>query len=86
MGSRYTPEIVGDTPRTTCRYSGRKASAPNSANPAPKLMAAPTENTGFRNSRRGSTGSAARRADSHQPTARITAATPSPMISGDPHG
>src|SRR5580704_5779967 len=86
IGSRYTPEIVGVTPRTTCRYSGRNAVAPNSANPAPKLMPAPTENTGFRNRRRGSTGSAARPADSHQPTASTTAPAPSPKTSGDSHG
>ena len=77
--------MVGETPRTTCRKIGRKDSAPNMANPAVKPTAELTENTGLRNSRSGSTGSAARRADHHQPTASTTAATPRPQITGEPH-
>jgi hypothetical protein len=61
-----------------------KASAPNIANPAVKLIAELTENTGLRNSRSGSTGSAARRANHHQPTASSTAATPRPTMTGEP--
>ena len=53
------------------------------ANPAVNPIAELTENTGSRNRRNGSTGSAARRADCHQPTARATAARPSPMITGE---
>ncbi len=84
IGSRYTPESVADTPRTTCRYSGRNDSAPNIANPAANPMAGPIGNTGSRNSRGGSTGSAARCADRHQPAASATAPTPRPMITRDP--
>ncbi len=86
MGSRYTPEIVADTPRTTCRYSGRKASAPNIANPAANEMAADTENTRLRNSRGGRTGSAAWWADHHQAAVSTTAPTPRPMITPESHG
>ena len=42
-----------------------------------------TEKTGFLNSRSGKTGSAALRADSHQPNASATASTPRPMITGE---
>ncbi len=78
--------MVGETPRTTCRYSGRKASEPNIAKPAAKPTPELTRNTGLRNSRRGSTGSAARPADIHHATASRTASTPRPMITPEAHG
>ena len=86
IGSRYTPDRVGETPCTTCRNSGRKEIEPNNAKPAARLIAALTRNTGLRNSRSGSTGSAARRSASHQPTMNTTDAANSPMISGEPQG
>src|SRR6516165_9905958 len=86
IGSRYTPEIVGETPCTTCKNSGRNDSAPNIAKPAARPIADDTENTELRNSRNGSTGSAARRADSHQPKSSTTEAANSPMITAESHG
>lgn len=78
--------MVGETPWTTCRNSGRKETVPNSANPAARLIPALTLNTEFRNSRSGSTGSAAYRADSHQPPRSTTEPANRPMITAESHG
>src|ERR1700733_11926497 len=83
-GSRYTPEMVGETPRTTWRNRGRKATDPNRAKPATNPIAEATVNTRFPNRRSGSTGSAARRAESHHPTPSATEARPRPTMTGDP--
>ena len=85
IGSRYTPDSVGETPCTTCRKSGRYEIEPNIANPAARLIAAQTVNTRLRNSRSGSTGSDARWAENHQPMRNTMAAANSPMIVGEFH-
>ena len=86
IGSRYTPEIVGETPCTTWRNSGRKDSAPNIAKPAARLIAEAIVNTELRNSRSGSTGSAARRADRYHRNSMTAEAANRPMITPEPHG
>jgi hypothetical protein len=83
MGSKYTPEMVGEIPRRTCKNSGRNASAPNMAKPAANPMPAQTEKTGLRNRRSGSTGSAARRSARHHAAASTTARMPRPMMTGE---
>jgi hypothetical protein len=86
IGSRYTPDMVAETPRTTCRNSGRKDSAPNIAKPAANPMPEPTVNTLFRNRFNGKTGSAACRADNHQPASSTAEPQNRPMITGELHG
>lgn len=65
---------------------GRKVSARNIAKPTTKPIADPSENTEFANSRSGSTGSAARRSVSAQPTPSTTAAAASATTCHEPHG
>src|SRR6201992_1161 len=85
IGSRYTPEIVGETACTTCRNNGREDSAPNIAKPAASPIAAETEKTEFLNSRSGRTGSAGRRAEKYQATSISTERATSPMMTGEDH-
>ena len=59
-GRSRRPDIVGLTPRTTWRYSGRKMIAPNITAPVMIDRAEDTENTLLRNRRKGITGSGAR--------------------------
>jgi hypothetical protein len=60
--------------------------APNIANPAARLIAEDTVNTELRNRCSGSTGSAARRADSHQRNSSTAEAMNRAMITPEPHG
>ena len=56
------------------------------AKPTAKPITLVEVNTRLANSRSGMTGSAARRSTATKAATRITAATPRPMISAEPHG
>ena len=60
MGVMRSPETVGLWPFTTCRYRGRKVTAPNKASPMMNPTALVTTNVRLRNSASGRIGSAAR--------------------------
>ena len=63
-GSRYSPEMVGEMPRTTWKNAGRYVIAPNIAKPTMKPTRLVTEKVRSLNRCSGSTGSAARRSTS----------------------
>lgn len=83
IGSMYTPDMVGVTPRTTCKNVGRYVIAPNIAKPMTKLMTAESAKVRTRKSLSGRTGSAALRSTATKSTARTTASTARPMICGE---
>ncbi len=85
MGSRCSPEAVGDRPWTIWRNSGRNAIEPIMAKPTHRLMPMETTMVGSRNRPSGMTGSGALRAVSHHPIPKITPAADRPMICHDDH-
>lgn len=84
IGSMCTPDRVGLTPCTICRNVGRYVIAPNIAKPTMKLISATSVNVRTRNSRSGSTGSAAPRSTRTNTASRTRPMTASPMIWAEP--
>jgi hypothetical protein len=60
IGSISRPDLVGDAPLATCRYTGMYVTDPNSAKPTMKPTVEVTVNARLRNNRSGNTGSFAR--------------------------
>ena len=56
-GSSNSPELVADTPVTTCRNKGRKTTPPKSAHPMMRLSTELADTSGSRNRRNGRIGS-----------------------------
>src|ERR1700722_14102349 len=86
IGSRYTPEIVGEMPLTTWKKAGRKAIAPNMAKPTMKPTTLVTEKERSLNRCSGRIGSAARRSASTNRPISTTPAMPRMEIAADAHG
>ena len=76
IGSRYTPESVGEMPRTTWKNAGRKAIAPNMPKPTMKPTRLVTENTRLANRCSGRIASAARRSANTNATISTAPAMP----------
>ena len=84
-GSSCRPEIVGDSPCTIWKNTGRYTMAPNIAKPTMKPTALVTEKARMENRCRGSTGSVARRSTKTKITTSTPPATPRAMIVAEPH-
>src|SRR5690242_16851716 len=85
IGRVRNPEDVALTPRTYCKYVGKKVIAPSIANPTTRATADDTTKTGLANSRIGSIGSRARRSANTNATIARTETMKVAMICGDPH-
>ena len=82
-GSISSPEALALAPVTSCRNNGRNTIAANSEIVAMNSATLTTTNTRSPNSRSGSTGSAAYRAEKNQATRNSAPAANRPMITGE---
>ncbi len=85
-GSSSSPDSVADTPCTSCRYCGRKASAPNIATPLTKATMLATVKIWSRNRASGRIGSGAVASRNPKPASISPPSANSPMICHDSHG
>src|ERR1035437_568253 len=85
-GNSWRPEVVGDSPCTIWKNTGRYVIAPNIAKPMMKPTRLVTENPRLENRCSGSTGSIARRSTTTKMTSSTAPVTPKAMIVGEPQG
>jgi hypothetical protein len=83
IGVMCSPELVGESPFVTCRYSGRNVTAPKSASPTTKPIALVTANTRFRNRDSGRIGSSARASQATKAAVRTIPETARTAIGTD---
>src|SRR6266508_2022205 len=83
-GMSCRPEVVADSPFTTCWYCGRYVVAPYSAAPTARAITHDTTKTELRNRCSGTSGSGTPRSTRTNAASNPTAPTTRPRITGDP--